>query len=204
MPASRLVYTAITNSHARLSSHPAAPDTDFICFSDASLDRDDWEIRPIAEVARQLSLRMQAKWHKLHPPVGYAWNIWLDGAYGMGTDAAASCLVDDLIAHSPTGFGLHRHHWFDCIYTEAEHSIGLPKCVDQRTIIEEQVRHYEATGHPIKWGLWAGGLMCRDNSLRVSEIMQRWWEEIFRWSWRDQISLPFVLRTMNTRPDDWP
>jgi len=203
MTASRLVYTAITNGHAQLSTHPDVSDTDFICFSDTALDRDDWQIRSI-EAPPQLSPRMRAKFHKLFPPTGYEWNVWIDGAYSLSTEGSASRLVDDLIEHSPSGFGLHRHHWHDCLFAEADHSMSLPKCHDQRDIIEAQVRHYESAGHPKKWGCWAGGLMCRDGSSRVAEIMRCWWGEISRWSWRDQISLPFALRSLDTRPDEWP
>jgi hypothetical protein len=200
---SRVVYTAITSGHAQLSLHPEIPDTDFICFSDVLLDRDDWQFRSI-EAPAHLSPRMRAKYHKMFPPAGYAWNVWVDGAYVMSTDVAAVRLVDDLIEQSPSGFGLHRHHWYDCLYAEAAHAQELPKCASLREIIEEQVRHYEEAGHPRNWGLWAGGLLCRDDSACVAEIMRRWWEENLRWSWRDQLSLPFVLRSMGTRPDEWP
>ncbi len=203
MTASRLVYTAITGTHAQLSARPDVPDTDFVCFSDIPLDRDDWKIRPI-EAPAQLSPRMQAKFHKLFPPEDYEWTVWVDGAYSLRADASSHCLMDDLIAHSPSGFGLHRHHWYDCLYAEAAHTLELPKCADQHRIIEDQVRHYAEAGHPKDWGLWAGGLMCRNQSPLVAEIMHRWWEEILRWSWRDQLSLPVALRSLHAHPDTWP
>lgn len=203
MSASRVVYTAITNGHARLSARPSVPDTDFICYSDVSLDRDDWQIRPI-EASPELSPRMRAKYHKLFPPTGYAWNVWVDGAYSLRTDGTASNFVDDVIAHSPSGFGLHRHRWRSCIFAEAEHSKQLEKCRDQHLIVDAQIRHYEQLGHPRNWGLWAGGLLCRHESAHVSEIMRLWWDELLRWSWRDQISLAYVLHSLKVRPDEWP
>ena len=199
--ASRVVYTAITNGHAQLSARPDVPDTDFICYSDVPLDRSDWLIRPI-EASNQLCPRMQAKFHKVFPPTGYEWSVWLDGSYVLSTDGAD--LVDDLIRHSPSGFGLHRHNQWDCLYEEATQSMALAKCEDQRAIIEAQALHYEVMGHPKNSGLWAGGLMCRSHSPRVVEIMARWWDELTRWSWRDQLSLAFVLHVAQFRPDDWP
>jgi hypothetical protein len=197
---SRVVYTAITNRHAQLSARPLASDTDFICYSDVPLDRDDWQIRPVEAPA--LPPRMRAKFHKLHPPEGYEWNVWIDGAYVLRPDAVR--FVDDLIAHSPSGFGLHRHNQRDCLFEEAEHTVLLDKYSGQRGIIEAQVRHYEELGHPKSWGLWAGGLMCRNTSPIVTAVMRRWWDELLRWSSRDQLSLPFVLRFMNFWPDVWP
>ena len=203
MPASRVVYTAITNGHAQLSARPDVPDTDFICYSDVPLDCDGWQIRPIAAPAT-LCPRMRAKFHKMFPPAGYEWNVWVDGAYVLRTGEEAKHLVDDLIRHSPSGFGLHQHFDRNCLFDEAGHSLELPKCEDQRRIIEDHTRHYAATGHPMNWGLWAAGFMCRRSTRRVAEIMHCWWDELLRWSWRDQISLAFVLRNTNFRPDSWP
>lgn len=202
-PAARVVYTAITNGHAVLSPRPAAPDTDFICYTDVALDRQDWEIRPVASPAG-LSSRMTSKFHKLFPPSGYEWSVWVDGAYVLRIDGEAGGLVDDLIQRSPSGFGLHAHGDRDCLFDEAAHAVTLPKCEDQTKILHAQVRHYEALGHPRNWGLWAAGFMCRRNCPRISEIMRDWWEELRRWSWRDQISLSFVLRNAGFRPDVWP
>lgn len=203
MCASRVVYTAITNGHAQLCARPDVPDTDFICYSDVPLDRDDWQIRSI-EAPVELAPRMRAKFHKIFPPTGYAWNVWVDGAYVLRADSKTTNLVDDLIGCSPSGFGLHQHMDRDCLFDEADHAVTLPKCADERLTIEAQARHYAAAGHPRNWGLWAGGLMCRSDSPRVAEIMRSWWDEMTRWSWRDQISLAFVLRNAQSRPDEWP
>jgi Protein of unknown function (DUF616) len=198
--ASRLVYTAITGGHAQLSARPTCPDTDFVCFTDrpeAYAHRNDWQILPAATAA---SPRMAAKWHKLHPPPSYTWTLWADGAYVLG---GSQRLVDDLIAASPSGFGLHKHHWFDCLYDEAVHAQELPKCAGIKTQIAAQAGHYRKAGHPKHWGLWAGGLMCRSSSPLVAEVMRRWWDEIERWTWRDQMSLPIALRGAGVRPDTW-
>jgi hypothetical protein len=197
----RVVYTAITDQHAALGPRPEIPNTDFICYSDAAIDRDDWQIRPI-EAPLDLSPRLRAKYHKLFPPKGYAWNVWIDGAYVLRMGATS--FVDDLIAKSPTGFGLHRHHQRDCIFDEAEHAVQLQKCLPAVPTILRQMIDYARRGHPPHWGLWGGGLLCRDNSDRVARIMDVWWQEIQQGSWRDQLSLPVALRELNERPDDWP
>jgi hypothetical protein len=147
---------------------------------------------------------MRAKFHKVFPPVGYEWSLWVDGAYVLRTDDAAKHLVDDLIQHSPSGFGLHEHGDRDCLFDEVDHAATLPKCADQIQILQKQACYYAARGHPRNWGLWAAGFMCRRSSPRIAEIMGYWWEELGRWSWRDQISLAFVLHNARFRPDSWP
>jgi len=198
----RVVYTAITDRHARLSAHPRVPNTDFICYSDDSLARTDWDVRPV-EASTTLSPRMRAKYHKLFPPKGYTWSVWVDGAYVMRTDKGARSFVDDLIARSPRGFGLHRHHARNCLFDEAAHSLPLAKCEEIRPIIEAQIAHYRREGHPTAFGLWGGGLLCRRDCSEVTAIMQRWWDDLLRWSWRDQLSLPVALRACGFQPDEW-
>lgn len=196
----RVVYTAIAGHHAKLSVRPTVSDTDFICYSDVPLDRADWEVRPI-EASTGLSPRMRAKYHKLFPPTGYAWSVWLDGAYVLREDAVT--MVDDLVARSASGIGLHRHHDRACVFDEAEHSRSLVKCAEVRATIAAQADHYGREGHPHSWGLWAGGLLCRDASPRVANVMRRWWRELIRWTWRDQLSLPIALRAADFQPDAW-
>lgn len=198
----RVVYTAITGAHARLSMHPRVPGTDFICYSDTPLARTDWEVRPV-EASTGLSPRMRAKFHKLFPPKGYTWSVWVDGAYVMRADAHAEGFVEDLIVRSPSGFGLHRHHERDCIFEEALHSKQLVKCEEVSAIIDAQLMHYAHEGHPRNWGLWGGGLLCRDGRSEVTAVMDRWWSELLRWSWRDQLSLPIALRAADFLPDAW-
>lgn len=203
MAATRVVYTAITNGHAQLSARPDVPDTDFVCYSDVPIDRSDWQVRPI-ESAPQLSPRMRAKFHKVFPPIDYEWSVWVDGSYVLRVDDNARNLMDDLVQRSPSGFGLHRHSDRDCLFDEAVHSMELPKCRDEVRTIQEQALHYAVTGHPRNWGLWAAGLMCRRRDQRITAIMDSWWNELMRWSWRDQISLSYVLHKAQFRPDEWP
>lgn len=200
--ASRVVYTAITNGHAELSPHPDIPDTDFICYSDVPLDRDDWQVRPL-EAPAGLSPRMQAKFHKVFPPSGYAWSVWIDGAYELHAGAQAKFFVDGLIQHSPKGLGLHTHPVRDCLYDEAAHAMTLPKCSGIVAVLEEQAAHYARQGHPKHSGLWAAGLLCRKDDTAIRKLMQLWWDELVRWTWRDQISLAYVLARERFAPTGW-
>lgn len=200
--ASRVVYTAITNGHADLSPHPDVPDTDFICYSDVPLDRDDWQVRPL-EAPSGLSPRMQAKFHKVFPPSGYAWSVWIDGAYELDVGAQAKSFVNGLIQHSQQGLGLHTHPVRDCLYDEAVHAMTLPKCRGIVGVLEAQIAHYTRQGHPKHSGLWLGGLLCRKDDTTIRRLMQLWWNELVRWTWRDQISLAYVLACERFTPSGW-
>jgi hypothetical protein len=205
--ASRLVYTAITAGHAKLHDHPDVTDTDFVCFSDdPNIHRDlsgRWQLRPV-EAAVDLSPRRRAKFHKIFPPAGYDWTIWIDGSHHMRMESTR--MIDDMIAASPSGFGLHKHPRLDCIYADGQDVLSHPLLLSKRRDqpIAEQLQHYRRGGHPKHWGLWACGSICRNQNTLVQNAMRLWWNEILRWSERDQLSLPFVLRSLEARPDEWP
>jgi hypothetical protein len=60
--------------------------------------------------------------------------------------------------------------------------------------IMEQVNHYRSHGYPEHNGLMAMGVIgrvCRDTELDA--INERWWHENLRWTYQDQLSLPYVL-----------
>lgn len=204
--ASRVVYTAIAGGHAQLSARPRCPDTDFVCFTDRPIDRPDWDVRSI-EAPTDLSPRMRAKYHKVFPPAGYAWSVWVDGSFVLDCRASPSRLVDDLVRASPGGLGMHRHPRIDCIYAEGEDVLSHPLLHAKRRgqPIAAQLECYRREGHPERWGLWACGAICRiGGSSVVDRVMRDWWSEMLRWSDRDQVSLPVVLRRLGVRPDDWP
>jgi hypothetical protein len=66
------------------------------------------------------------------------------------------------------------------------------------------VTHYWNEGHPAHWGLVHSGLLVRRNTARMRAFDQAWWDEITKWSIQDQLSLPYLLRTMDLRWHYWP
>jgi hypothetical protein len=83
----------------------------------------------------------------------------------------------------------------DCIYEEMPEAAAQRKCWDLP--LAEQVAAYREEGHPEHGGLMASTLIARDP---MSEAVMRtnamWWAEMLKWSNRDQISLPVVLRRL--------
>ncbi len=129
----------------------------------------------------------------------------MDGSHVLNA-ASPSGMVDAMIMASPNGLGLHKHPRMDCIYAEGQDVLSHPLLLSKRggQPIAAQLQHYQQRGHPKHWGLWTCGSICRNQSPVIHEAMRRWWNELLTWSERDQISLPFVMRTMGLRPDEWP
>lgn len=60
---------------------------------------------------------------------------------------------------------------------------------------EIQLQHYQDTGQMPEWDeVCMGGVIIRRHTPMVAKFNEAWWAEICRWSQRDQLSLPVVLK----------
>lgn len=146
--------------------------------------------------------RLAAKWWKVRPDLACPEaevTVWMDGSMTL--------LIPDLEERAFAELGeddalFMRHPWRDCIYDEQVSSHPNGKYDGQPTNF--QVDHYRELGHPEHWGLVHSGLLVRRNNERVKRFDEAWWQEITYWSIQDQLSLPFLMRTMDLRWHYWP
>jgi len=82
------------------------------------------------------------------------------------------------------------HRKRSCIYDEAVFCMKKGK-VDS-DIALKQTNFYTEEGYPEHNGLHATGLILRRHTERVKEFGELWWEQLKKFSHRDQISLPYV------------
>ncbi|MCU1494793.1 MAG: putative glycosyltransferase [Acidimicrobiaceae bacterium] len=194
------VYTAIMNCYDELPGHPEIADVDFIAYLDRPLERDDWQVRSIDHVGTEHP-RIVAKRYKVlvgEHLADYDYTIWIDGSH----EIVSSSFADEVIASiGSSGFALYRHPWRDCIYDEALASIALPKYGGLP--IEAQVAAYRELGHPEHDGLWACGTLARTKSPKLDQLMAAWMDEIERWTYQDQLSLPVLLRRFGIAPSEF-
>lgn len=124
-------------------------------------------------------------------------SIWVDAAFRVLSPRFA---VEALSYADP--IAQFQHPWRDCVYTEAEASLGLPKYAGEP--IKEQARVYQAREHPEHWGLWATGVIARRHTSAVQRLGYVWCEEIDQWSFQDQVSQPVALHGCGMRPTAFP
>ncbi len=116
-------------------------------------------------------------------------SVWVDGNIYLKKGFAPGELLGDF------DIALIKHPWRDCIYAErffAMRRVGRDKeCVQA---IHRQIKCYRKIGHPERYGLWFGGFIIRRHNERVQKFNEAWWKEIEIFSYRDQLSLPVVIR----------
>jgi hypothetical protein len=197
-----VVYTALFGNYDTLPGQPRVPGIPFVCFTDdPALRAPGWEIR--LRRPRYPHPRLAAKWYKLlaHRALpGARHAIWIDACVALTGPGAVARLLGAL---GPSGLALCRHPDRDNIYDEAAASVTLRK-YDGLPILE-QVEAYRRAGLPDTHGLWAGGVIVRDLARPSIRRLGRWWmRENLRWTYQDQLSLPYVLWRLGIAPDPLP
>lgn len=203
MPKRIAVYTSVYGGYDWLKSQPKIPGVDYVCFTDnADLRGDPWRI-VVRPPPRYEHPRLSAKYFKMlsHRVLReYRYTVWIDGSVTIRDQGFPEALLSYA---EDSGFALFRHPDRSCIYDEAEYSIAMPKYRGQS--INEQVSYYESQGYPRKNGLFAGGLLARDSSRRrVRRLCRHWLRENVRWTYQDQLSLPYVFWKHGFTPGVFP
>lgn len=148
---------------------------------------------------------LAAKRHKAEPwrLVDSDHTVWVDANMQITSAAFAREAIDCI--HD--GLAVWRHPRRDCIYDEAEASLGAEAQGGKYDgyPLREQVASYRAEGHPERYGLFACGTVAWDaRSPLARKVGAAWIAECERWSIQDQLSLPVVCRRLGVRPGVFP
>lgn len=200
------IYTSIIGHHATPSPTISIHGVDWICFNDEDLQSPGWErrgIRSFRSSDRFAHPRMTAKWVKMNPRMllpEYDVTLWLDGSFTVVRPDILDRLLPCL---NGSGFAAFKHPDRNNIYDEAAASFHMAKYAGEP--IMEQCAFYRSQGLPMQHGLWAGGALLRDNrSAAVERLNLDWMNENIRWSWQDQLSLPYVAWKNKIAPAAFP
>jgi hypothetical protein len=196
------VYTAIFGSYDELKPQPTTPGTDFYCFTDdPDLEMKPWKVRLAKR--HHHNPRLAAKWYKMFPHralPSYRYTLYIDGSIQLSSQESVLILFSYIGA---SGLALLRHPDRNNVYDEANFSAQMPKY--EGLPLREQVESYRRMGLPPGHGLYAGGILVRDRDVGKNRRFGRcWWRENLRWTYQDQLSLPYVLWRLGVRPHVMP
>jgi hypothetical protein len=205
-----LVYTAIFGNYDDLKQPVGQNEPcDFICFTDTPMPSrvGVWRVIQV-KTDTNVHPRMQAKRfkllsHRIFPhgrlAARYApfairrradLSIWIDA----NLQIKSPTFVQDMRNILGNGdWAMFVHPDRDCIYDEAVASLPMRKY--QGLPILRQVEAYR-TAVPAHGGLYACTILVRREPLaeRLERLNELWWDENVKWTYQDQLSLPFVLR----------
>lgn len=170
---------------------------DFICFTDnPNLKSKTFDVRIVRSTFKDPT--RNARMYKILPHrylSDYEYTIWIDGSVIVKKNKIIEIIASYLKEHDIATF---MHPDRKCIYEEAEACIALKK--DSSDIIKIQIENYKRTGYPEKNGLISSGIILRRNSSpEIVAINEQWWEQINKFSKRDQLSFNYVAWKNNLK-----
>lgn len=144
-----------------------------------------WDIRKIevmdcgpAKTARRVKIMF-------HEYIDDEFSIWLDGTFVVNTDIARWWRK-----RFRPPFTCVSHPFDDCAYTDAFSCMRGGR--GDRCALVDQVKFYRDEGLPEHAGLIASGILMRQNTREVRKLCTAWWEQVERFSERDQIAFGYA------------
>jgi hypothetical protein len=175
-------------------------DVDYIAFVDTIHDNCDvWEQRKALDFTldEMYKGRRNAKIYKVIPQMflpEYDYWFWVDSTHEVIMDPRI--IIKEYLGDSD--IALWRHTDRNCLYSEA--NIIKELGVDYGNLIDSQLEYYKSLNYPENNGLYELPVSIRKNTDRIKILNMRWWEQICRYSSRDQVSMPFVLWKTDITP----
>lgn len=175
-------------------------EVDWVCVTDNPSwpeTYNGWRI--VYEPRHHLHPNRAAKTPKMLPWLytGTETSIWVDASFRVvsSTFAEEALTFADPLAQ-------FDHPWRQDAYLEARECIAIPKYAGQP--FQEQMEHLTGSGFPENFGLWATGVIVRHHTPHVIKMGFDWMAEVYRYSFQDQVSHPYVCWKNGIRPTHLP
>ena len=194
-----VITSAVGSSHKLLSQN-FSKNVDYHAFVDKENlnDNKGWITHKVENIAVNdfYSDRLSAKQYKILPYKflkNYDYIIWIDSNILLNYEPQT------LVNHYLNGFDLAiiQHYKRNCLYDELKEAV-IHKLDDYRKL-EKQYKTYQLRGFSKNKGLYECNFIITKNTKSVTQLSNLWWEQITKFSSRDQISLPFVLNQLNIK-----
>lgn len=189
------IYTVIFGEYEELKEpRIVTPGWKYICFTDQPLDSHYWKIIPVDTWPDK---RMHSREYKINfdKYIDDEFSIYIDGSFTI------NCNLDDWwkkYYQEPMTFVKHPRR--NCVYAEIDRCIELKRC-DVIKLARQKMAYF---GKVKKGqGVIQSGLMMRKRTPEVVALMRAWWNELQKYSTRDQISMAFVARDMKLNTITW-
>ena len=150
-----------------------------------------WIIKPI--YIKCIDKVRKARWVKLHPYIllhNYDYCLWMDANIVI-KDRYIFIDIDEKIKQGSL-ISSSKHPYRDCIYEELEACSRMRK--DDIRLMNMQIDILKKDSYPVHNGLFETNILLINNSnKKVIKLLEDWWQWIFNYSRRDQLSFTYVL-----------
>ncbi len=195
-PRTVAVATSFSKGYDQLKPHAKLNDNfDYFVYTDSPVD--DLGIYKHKDLPDlDLDAGRLIRYVKMHPHLlfgDYQIAVWLDASIMVVDDIQP--IIDDFIK-SGKAIGSSPHSQRSNVYQEFDACIQLKK--DDPEIIIEQREFYESQGFKGEGLTENGFLMFNLRHPNLAPAMDKWWEQVNKYSKRDQLSLGYALEQTGT------
>lgn len=176
---------------------------DYYAFVDKYQDVNVWRQNKVQNFSTHpiYTDRMNAKIYKILPELyfpDYEWIIWIDSTHEV--IESPEKIIDEYMTGGDIGVFIHNTR--NCVYDESRVVIDWGKNIPDE--VNKQVEFYRECNYPQNNGLFELSVIIRRNKKNIRKLNLMWWEQICKFSSRDQISFPFVLWKSGVVPNILP
>lgn len=179
-----VLYSCIVNKRDLPKVIEYKDDIHYVLFTDdPHIKADGWEIKPIVEKFKD-PVRT-SRFHKHNPFLLFPkceYTIWLDATHWP---------YNSLFPLLKGEISMMKHFSRTTVAQEVKACIEAK--MDDSEVMKNQYQNYVNNGFNDDKGLYSTTCIVRKNTENVIEFSKLWWNEICKWSRRDQLSLPYCL-----------
>ncbi len=181
----KVAYTIVLGEYKLKEPTYINKDWKHICFTDRKRKSNVWSMTHISgfnnprKKAREIKIR---------------YDKYLDCDLSFFIDAkfTVTCNLDKFVEkHLKYDLCLFANHKRNCAYLEADFCIK--RGIGNREDIINQINFYKKEGFPKRFGKCATGILIRRNTPELLNFMKLWYDQVDKYSNRDQISLPYIM-----------
>lgn len=190
----RTIYTVIFSDYEDLKEpRIITPGWKYICFTDQPLTSKIWEIRQVDTWANK---RMHSREYKINFDryIDDEESIYIDGSFTI------NCNLEKWWKRFSTPATFVQHPRRNCVFDEIKQCIEYKRCDIGK--LEKQRSAYTGVVKP-RSGVIQSGLMMRRKAPEVIALMREWWNELQKYSTRDQISMAYVAMGKRINTIKW-
>lgn len=179
----KTIYTAIFGDYDKLKEPMHVTEGfNYVCYSDQDIKSDTWKIIKCHTVYD--NPRKNARYYKLAAFQDYQHSIWVDASFLICCD-----LNKFWEKHYKNHLNIPAHAQKTDVFKEAASCILYERGGTEGII--KQMYDYENVV-PKNNGIVQSGIVLRDNKIETINLCSDWWQELQKYSLRDQVAFAKV------------
>ncbi|MFV0535255.1 MAG: glycosyltransferase domain-containing protein [Cumulibacter sp.] len=191
------VYMALIGGYEELLEQPIAKDSSipFICLTDdPSLTSETWDIRVVEPAFAGDTIRSARRLKILgHPELnGTEQTLWIDNTVLLKEKPER--ILGEWLAEKDIALPLHSYRASVIAEVEAVVDAGRD---DADRVYEQMLTYMRFYPEIMQSQPYWTGMVARRHTEAVREAMTRWWDQVARYSRRDQISFPIATAELD-------